>query len=165
MLHATLKTDTRNIASLLMRATLALVIFPHGVQKLFGLFGGYGFDGTMGYFTQTVGLPWILGFMVILAESLGTLFLLFGFLSRIVGASLIAIMTGAAATHFGNGFFMNWFGNQAGEGVEFFILAVAMALQVTIEGGGKWSVDGWLQNIWKRKSAGENFQTKFETYI
>jgi len=121
-----------NSAYMLNRVVLAAVIFPHGAQKLWGAFGGYGFDGTMQYFTETVGLSWLLGFLVILGESFGAALLLVGLLSRFIAASLGLIMIGAAAQHIGNGFFMNWFGNQAGEGIEFFILALAMSAVVTV---------------------------------
>lgn len=127
-----------------MRVVLAAVIFPHGAQKLWGAFGGYGFEGTMQYFTQTVGLPWFAGFLVILGETLGALLLLVGFCARFTAGSIGIIMIGAAAQHMGNGFFMNWFGNQPGEGIEFFVLMLALAAVVTRYGGGKWSADGWL---------------------
>lgn len=58
-------------AGLVLRLTLGLVLLPHGAQKLLGWFGGFGFDGTMGFFTQKMGLPWIdrlLGDGVIFAQ-------------------------------------------------------------------------------------------------
>ena len=67
-----LKTNN-SIAPLIVRVFLGLVIFPHGAQKLLGWFNGPGFDGTMQYFTKTEGLPWIVGFTVILVEFLGAL--------------------------------------------------------------------------------------------
>jgi len=159
-----LKTDNSNLSYFMIRITLALVILPHGLQKLFGTFGGFGFDNSMKYFTETVGLPWILGFLVIAAETFGMLLLAAGIFSRLVAASLIVVMFGAASVNVQNGFFMNWFGNQPGEGVEFFILVIAMALLVTIQGGGKWSVDGWLAapEDEKNKSA---IRSKFETTV
>lgn len=138
------KTDTTNTSSLIARIVLALVILPHGLQKLIGVFGGYGYEGTMNYFIHDVGMPWILGFLVILLETFGMVFLFAGLLSRLVATSLIVVMLGAAYQHFRNGFFMNWFGNQEGEGVEFFILAISLAVLVTLHGAGKWSVDGRL---------------------
>ncbi len=61
------KTD--NVwSSLVLRLTLGLVMFPHGAQKLLGWYGGAGFDGTMGFFTQKMGLPWIVGFLVIIGS-------------------------------------------------------------------------------------------------
>lgn len=127
---------------LILRATLAIVVFPHGAQKLFGWSGGYGFSGTMGFFTETVGLPWIIGFLVIVLESIGATALIAGFATRIVAFSYILLALGITFTsHFENGFFMNWFGNQAGEGYEYFILWIGIAIALTIIGGGKYSID------------------------
>lgn len=124
-----------------LRLALGLMMFPHGAQKLLGWFGGYGFNGTMGYFTGTVGTPWLVGLLVILGEFFGSLMLLAGVGTRFAAASLVVIMLGAAWQLRGNGFFMNWFGNQKGEGIELFILAIGIALALTIVGGGRFSVD------------------------
>jgi putative oxidoreductase len=127
---------------LILRVLLALVVFPHGAQKLFGWFGGYGFSGTMDFFTGTVGLPWIIGFFVIILETFGALALLAGVATRLVAICYIFLAIGIATIHFQNGFFMNWFGNQAGEGYEYFILWIGMAASLAVSGGGKYSVDG-----------------------
>ncbi len=79
----------------ILRVTLGLVMFPHGAQKLLGWFGGYGFSGTMGFFTEKMGMPWSIAFLVIVAESFGSLALLAGFLTRFTAASLAVIMLGA----------------------------------------------------------------------
>lgn len=50
-------TTNNNWTGLLLRLTIAIVIFPHGAQKLLGWFGGYGFTGTMNFFTTIMGLP------------------------------------------------------------------------------------------------------------
>lgn len=127
---------------LILRIALTIVVFPHGAQKLFGWFGGYGFTGTMGYFTETVGLPWIIGFLVIVLESIGAIALLVGFSTRIMALCYILLALGIAFTsHFENGFFMNWYGNQAGEGYEYFILWIGIAASLIILGGGKYSID------------------------
>ncbi len=148
-----LKTDTGNVSYFIVRVTLGVVILAHGLQKLVGAFGGFGFEASMSYFTETVGVPWVLGFLVIIGESIGMGMLIAGAFSRLVAASLVVILFGAASVNASNGFFMNWFGKQPGEGVEFFILAIAMALVVAIKGGGKWSVDGWLSQTIKREPA------------
>jgi putative oxidoreductase len=136
--------DTHNSWSgLILRVTLGLVIFPHGAQKLLGWFGGYGFTGTMGAFTEQMHLPWIIAFLVIIGESLGSLGLIAGFLTRFTAGSFIIIMLGAIfLVHWPNGFFMNWFGAQGGEGFEYHLLVIGMSLPLLIEGGGKGSVDG-----------------------
>lgn len=129
-------------AGLILRLTLGLVIFPHGAQKLLGWYGGFGFSGTMGFFTETMHLPWLIAFLVIIGESFGSVALLLGLLTRFTAASLIVIMVGAiVTTHLPHGFFMNWFGKQAGEGYEYHLLVIGIGLALLITGAGKWSVD------------------------
>ena len=124
------------------RVILGCVMFPHGAQKLFGWFGGFGFTNTMTYFTQTAGLPWIIAFLIIMGESLGSLGLIVGFFTRLSALGLICIMVGAIITvHMPNGFFMNWVGKQAGEGFEYHLLVIGMSIPLLISGGGKYSVD------------------------
>jgi putative oxidoreductase len=133
-----------SFAPVFLRLALGLMMFPHGAQKLLGWFGGFGFNGSMGYFTGTVGTPWIVGLLVILGEFFGSLLLIAGFGTRFAAASLVMIMLGAAWQLRGNGFFMNWFGNQKGEGVELFVLAVGIGLALVVTGAGRWSVDSLL---------------------
>ena len=124
------------------RVILGCVFLPHGAQKLFGWFGGFGFTNTMTYFTQTAGLPWIIAFLIVMGESLGSLGLILGFFTRLSALGLICIMVGAIITvHIPNGFFMNWFGKQAGEGFEYHLLVIGMSIPLLISGGGKYSVD------------------------
>jgi len=124
------------------RVILGCVMLPHGAQKLFGWFGGFGFTNTMTYFTQTTGLPWIIAFLIVMGESLGSLGLILGFFTRLSALGLICIMVGAIITvHIPNGFFMNWFGKQAGEGFEYHLLVIGMSIPLLISGGGKYSVD------------------------
>jgi putative oxidoreductase len=131
----------------ILRVTLGLVMLPHGAQKLLGLFGGFGFSGTMGFFTQKMGLPWLIAFLVIIGESFGSLGLLAGFLTRFAAASLAVIMLGAVTmVHLPNGFFMNWFGQQQGEGFEYHLLVIGIAAALLVTGGGRWSVDRQIAN-------------------
>ncbi len=140
-----------NFSYWIPRIILGLVILPHGAQKLLGWFGGFGFTNTMTYFTQTAGLPWIIAFLVIMGESFGALGLIFGFLTRLSAFGLICIMLGAIITvHSPNGFFMNWFGKQAGEGFEYHLLVIGICIPLLISGGGKYSVDGLLFNNTRR---------------
>jgi putative oxidoreductase len=125
-----------------LRLTLAVAIFPHGAQKLLGWFGGYGFEGTMGFMTMTLGIPYPLALLAVITEFFAPLALAAGFLSRLAAFGVGTIMVVAVATvHLPNGFFMNWSGAQAGEGFEYHILALGLALAVMIGGGGKASVD------------------------
>jgi putative oxidoreductase len=133
-----------NISLLIMRLALGSVIFAHGAQKLFGWFGGYGFKGTMGYFTGTQGLPVIVGFLVIVGESLGAIALALGLFTRFTAASLFVIMLGAMyLDHAQYGFFMDWFRNQKGEGIEFDILTFGLSLGIMIMGAGAYSIDAF----------------------
>jgi putative oxidoreductase len=139
-MRALLRTDD-SLPLMIVRLALGIVILPHGLQKTLGLFGGPGYSGTMGMFTSQ-GMPAALAFLVILGESAGSLGLIVGFLSRIAGFGISCIMLGAIAmVHWPNGLFMNWSGKQAGEGFEFHILALGIALAVLVGGGGKSSVD------------------------
>jgi len=146
MIKRILSTNDRSIELLVARVTLGLVILPHGLQKVFGVFGGMGFAGTLNAFDQYFGMPGILTILVILAEFIGALGLIAGFFSRFMGFSVLLTMIGAMVMggHLQNGFFMNWFGNQAGEGMEYFFLTFGLALVSIIGGSGKFSLDTLL---------------------
>jgi len=135
--------DTKNdYAATILRLALGIVMLPHGAQKVLGWFGGYGFTGTMGYFTDTMGLPWIIALLVILAEFLGSIGLIIGALTRLAALGIGSVMVGAILmVHIPNGFFMNWSGNQAGEGFEYHLLAIGIAVALIIRGGGAISFD------------------------
>ncbi|PJZ24324.1 hypothetical protein CH352_16320 [Leptospira hartskeerlii] len=138
----TLLATSNDIVPLVLRLTLGIVIFPHGAQKLLGWFGGYGFKGTYGYFTQTAGLPGIIAFLIIIGESFGSVALVLGLLTRVSAIGIGIIMLGAALlVHREHGFFINWFGTQKGEGYEFQILAIGLAIALAIVGGGAYSLD------------------------
>jgi putative oxidoreductase len=138
-------STTDSWTPIVLRFVLGLVIFPHGAQKLLGWFGGYGFAGSMNYFTDTVDLPWIIGFLVIILEFFGAIALIAGIATRIISVLYIAIAIGIIFTSsIQYGFFMNWFGNQGGEGYEYFLLWIGMAIGLVVSGGGKYSVDRLL---------------------
>src|SRR6476620_11553278 len=104
-----LATNSSNWPALFARLALGIVIFPHGAQKLLGWFGGYGFNGTMGFLTGGVHLPWILAFLVILVEFFGSLFLIFGLATRLAAFAMLINFIGIVITsHIQSGFFMNW---------------------------------------------------------
>jgi uncharacterized membrane protein YphA (DoxX/SURF4 family) len=136
-----LKTDG-NIADLLVRLVLGGIFFAHGAQLSLGWFGGYGFSGTMGFFTGTLHIPAPLAFLVIVSQFGGGIALILGLLTRLAALGIAANMLVAVAmVHAQFGFFMNWFGNQKGEGYEYHLLAIATAIVLVIRGGGKWAVD------------------------
>ncbi|MGH7252592.1 MAG: DoxX family protein [Nitrospiraceae bacterium] len=129
-------------SGLILRVMLGVVMFPHGAQKLLGWYGGFGFAGTLGFFTEQMHVPWLVALLVIIGESFGSLGLLIGLLTRFTAASLALIMVGAIGlVHWPNGFFMNWSGKQTGEGFEYHLLVIAICAALIITGAGKWSVD------------------------
>jgi putative oxidoreductase len=127
---------------LVLRLALGIVMFPHGAQKVFGWFGGFGLTASMGMFTEKMHIPALLAVLVILAEMAGSLGLITGLLTRVAAFGILCDMIGAVAlVHWRNGFFMNWMGKQAGEGFEYHILMIGMALALVLAGGGKFSLD------------------------
>lgn len=126
----------------LARIALGVVMFPHGAQKALGWFGGYGWDGTMGFFTQQMGIPALFAVLAILAEFLGSLGLITGLFGRIAAFGILANMVVAVAmVHAKVGFFMNWNGTLQGEGYEYAILASTLALLIVWKGSGAYSAD------------------------
>ena len=135
-------TDQLSWSLLVSRIALGAVLLPHGMQKALGLFGGYGFTGTVGFF-HSMGMPYAIGTLVILAEFAGSIGVLLGLGTRFMALSIFMTMAGAMIMggHINNGFFMNWFGMQKGEGIEYFVLMIGLALVLIIGGSGKLSVD------------------------
>lgn len=135
--------ETSGYAGFIARLALGIVILPHGFLKIIE------FDRSMASLTSPdwIGLPSIVAFLVIIGESLGAVSLIAGFLSRFCAFSIGIIMTGVMMMHLQHGFFMNWRGNQAGEGYEYNILAIGLALVVTVAGGGYFSVDRMIATI------------------
>jgi putative oxidoreductase len=132
------------VVGLVLRVTLAVVIFPHGAQKVLGWFGGHGFRGTMKEFTDS-GIPRVFALLAMSAELLGPLGLAVGLLTRVAAFGIACVMLVAIATvHWPNGFFMNWYGNQRGEGFEYHLLALGIVIALVIVGAGAWSLDGVL---------------------
>ena len=131
-----------DIAFTVLRLVLGVVFFVHGSQKMLGWFGGYGFKGTMGFFTQTAHIPAVFAFLAIAAEFFGGLGLIVGLLSRIAAFGITVNMLVAIFTvHLANGFFMNWTGQQKGEGYEYHLLVLAMTVALMIRGAGAFSLD------------------------
>ena len=133
-----------NVAGLIARIFLGIVILPHGLQKTLGMFGGSGFTNTVDFFVST-GMPSIVAVLVIAGESLGAISLIVGFMARFSAAAISLIMLGAIfMVHGQHGFFMNWFGANEGEGFEYHILAIGLGLIVMVVGAGKASIDRML---------------------
>jgi putative oxidoreductase len=144
-MRALLATDA-GAAPLVARLALGLVLFPHGAQHALGWFGGYGFAGTLGWMTDTLGFPAPLAALAIVVELLAPIALVLGLGSRLAALGLAGLMVGAIGTHASNGFFMNWFGAlpAGAEGFEYHLLVIALAAVVVLAGGGAASLDGRL---------------------
>lgn len=150
-LHDLVATDGRAPGTI-ARLALGIVMFPHAAQKVFGWFGGYGLEGTYGFFTTKLGLPGVLAATAIACEFIGSLLLIAGAFTRLGAAMIMAVMIGAVITsHLDVGFFMNWNGTQAGEGFEFHLLAIGLCLVTIVIGGGALSVDRWMMKSMRRE--------------
>ena len=151
MLRKLIETTNDPVLTIL-RLVLGVVFFAHGAQKMPGWFGGGGFQNTMAMFTQHMGIPAPLAFLAICAEFFGGLGLVVGLLGRIAAFGVLCNMVVAVLmVHRHIGFFMNWFGNQKGEGFEYHLLAIALALAVVIRGSGALSIDRLLTGAIDRK--------------
>ncbi len=136
----------------IVRLVLGGVMFAHGAQKMLGWFGGYGFTGTMGYFENQMHIPAAFAFLAIAAEFFGGIGLLLGFLGRVAAFGITVNMLVAIFTvHLPNGFFMNWSGQQKGEGFEYHLLVLAITAAIMWKGSGAWSVDGALARRWQSR--------------
>ena len=131
-----------NLSGTILRVALGVAMFPHGAQKLLGMFGGGGLSASLKWFESSFHVPVYLALAAILAESVGAVALVAGFCTRLAGLAIAIDMAVAVyLIHSKIGFFMNWMGNQKGEGFEYHLLALAVALALVIKGGGLWSVD------------------------
>ena len=138
---------SNDTAITILRLVLGVVFFAHGAQKMLGWFGGYGFTGTMGFFTGMMHIPAPFAFLAIAAEFFGGLGLIFGFLTRIAAFGVFSNMVVAVAmVHSHVGFFMNWTGAQKGEGYEYHLLALAVTVFLMIRGAGAASIDLMLSS-------------------
>jgi putative oxidoreductase len=148
MLLKLLATDN-DIATTILRLVVGVVFFAHGAQKMLGWFGGYGYKGTMGFFTGTLHIPALFAFLAIAAEFFGGLGLIVGLLTRVAAFGIFANMVVAVLMlHRQFGFFMNWSGTQKGEGYEYHLLALAATAFLMIHGAGAASVDRLLASRW-----------------
>src|SRR5687767_14124637 len=138
-------TDHGTLAGRLM---LGALLVPHGFQHALGLFGGYGFSGTLGWMTDTLGFPAPLAALAIVTELIAPFALIIGVAGRLAALGIIGLMAGALSTHVPNGFFMNWFGSlpAGAEGFEYHLVVVGLAAVILVNGSGALSVDRFLTN-------------------
>jgi putative oxidoreductase len=140
------KTDD-DLLNLLLRLVLGAVFFSHGAQMALGWFGGYGFSGTMGFFTGKLHIPAALAFLVIATQFGGSIALILGLFTRLAALGIaVNMLVAVAMVHAQIGWFMNWSGQQKGEGFEYHLLAIAIAAVLIFRGGGKWAADAAIEN-------------------
>src|SRR6266404_7946144 len=146
MIRKLIATDN-DIATTILRLVLGVIFFAHGAQKMLWFFGGYGFTGTMGFFTGVLHIPAVFAFLAITAEFLGGLGLIVGLLTRVASFGVFCNMIVAVALVHGRfGFWMNWTGAQKGEGYEYHLLLLAASAVLMIRGAGAASVDRLLSS-------------------
>ena len=143
-----------------LRIAAAVVVWPHGAQKFLGLFGGHGPSATVSFMNQALGIPPALAWLAIIAEFFGSIALALGLLTRFAALGVFSTLAvGMLMVHLPNGFFMNWTGQQKGEGIEFFVFALPVLALLVWRGGGAWSID---RAFTKGKSEGEAVPTNYE---
>jgi putative oxidoreductase len=145
MIERLLQTDTDYVCTFL-RIVAGIIIFPYGMQKLLGWFGGVGIEGTLEQMTVRK-IPKFIAWLIIIGQSFGSIALIFGFLGRIAAGGLFIIFTGALIVHLPDGWSMNWFGTKEGEGIEYHVLLLSLLLIIIVNGSGAMSIDSWLLSV------------------
>ncbi len=93
----------------------------------------------------SIGVPALFGLLVIASDFFGSLLLVLGLLGRVAAFGTFSVMLGAMLlVHWQFGFWINWDGTQPGEGIQFHLLAAAVAIAVMVKGSGAWSLDRLL---------------------
>lgn len=138
-----------SLAPLILRVPLGLIFMAHGSQKLFGLFGGHGVSATLRTFEEKLGIPPILTILAMIAEFGGGLGVLLGCLTRLSAAGIASVMGVAIyKVHLAHGFFLNAACQPGrGNGIEYALALLGMALSLVFSGGGRWALDRLL---WRR---------------
>jgi putative oxidoreductase len=138
-----LKTNS-DIVPAIIRVVLGVLFFAHGAQKMLGWWGGPGYSAMMSAF-ESQGIPAVFAFLAIAAEFFGGIGLILGFLGRIAAFGItVNMIVAILAVHWPNGLFMNWTGQQKGEGFEFHLLVLAITVSIMIVGSGAFSIDEYL---------------------
>jgi putative oxidoreductase len=132
------------VGLLVLRLVLGVIFIGHGAQKLFGSFGGPGLKGTAGFFEQLgIKPPYLMAVLAGLAEFVGGILVILGFLTPLAALALIVVMIVAVLTvHLENGFFVT------NGGYEFNLALAGMALTLLIVGAGAYSLDSALGILW-----------------
>lgn len=145
MFQSIIRTNDSPVG-LILRLTLGLIMLPHGLQMVFGLFGGSGFSGSLAMFTGYMHIPWILALVGVLTPMIASIFLILGFLGRFMAFLVgVFLLVAVLFVHLHTGFFMNWTGTLHGEGFEYHLLGVGIVIALMITGSGAFSVDRVLR--------------------
>lgn len=132
---------------LLLRIVAGVIIFPYGMQKLFGWFndlgGGVGIKGSLAQMAKKK-VPKGISWLIIIGQSAGSIALIFGFLGKIAAVCNFIIFLGALFVHSSDGWAMNWSGKKKGEGVEYFVILLSILLVIAVKGSGPLSIDYWI---------------------
>ena len=147
MISKLIQTDSAYVYTFL-RIVAGVIVLPYGLQKLFGwsstpAFGPQGISGTLAQFTAK-NIPQTVAWLVIIGQSIGSIALLIGFLGRVAAGGLFIIFTGALIVHLPDGWTANWFGSKRGEGIEYFVLLLAVLFVIILKGSGELSIDYWM---------------------
>ena len=142
MIKSLLQTDADYVCAFL-RIVAGIIIWPYGMQKLFGWFDGVGIKGTLEQMAVRR-VPKVIAWLVIIGQSFGSIALIAGFLGRIAAGGLFIIFTGALIVHLPDGWMLNWFGKKKGEGIEYLVLLLSLLLVIIVKGSGAMSIDLWL---------------------
>ena len=126
MIETLLQTNADYVSTFL-RIIAGIIIFPYGMQKLFGWFGGWGIKKTLKQLTLKK-IPKFIAWLVIVGQFFGSIALVAGFLGRIAAGGLFIIFTGALIVHLPDGWAMNWFGEKKGEGIEYHVMLLSLLL-------------------------------------
>jgi putative oxidoreductase len=142
VIETLLQTDADYVCTFL-RIIAGIIIFPYGMQKLFGWFGGPGIKGSLEQLTAR-NIPEFIAWLIIIGQSFGSIALMCGFLGRVAAGGLFIIFTGALIVHLPDGWQLNWFGAKKGEGIEYFVMLLSLLLIIVLKGSGALLVDLWL---------------------
>ena len=148
------------------RIVLGVIMFAHGAQKLLGWYGGPGLANAVQTLTTYVRLRKPVAVLVIFTEFFAGLGLLVGLFSRLAAAGVLITMVGAVVTvNYAYGLFMNWMGDKKGNGIEYHLLAIALALVVMFKGGGAFSLDRAMYEHQIKQAAALEQSVKWEPNV
>lgn len=144
-----LQTD-KDYTSTFIRLVAGIIIFPYGMQKLFGWFndfgGGVGIAESLKSFKKKK-IHLAIAWLVIIGQSIGSILLIFGCMGRLAAFGNFIIFVGALINHLPDGWTLNWLGKKKGEGIEYFILLLSLLLIIIIKGSGALSFDFFLSRF------------------